>query len=512
MLTQVYYLFMSRPETHAAIYTRISRDIQGQGLGVERQREECQEMASRLGLTVKNTYSDNDISAYSGKHRPDYERLLGDIERGEVSAVLTWSADRLYRRTRELERYIDLCQPRNVKTHTVKAGDLDLTTASGRGNLRILGSVAQLETEARTERIQAQKAQAAKMGKFMGGRVPWGWTIEGGVALPKHVIKGGETIEIESVKGGKVVIDPAAAQFIREGTKAVLEGHGVVEVTRRWADAGARSLSGTRMNTTQVRRVLLRPRNAGIVTYHGVAVSSSWPQIVNVDDFRALEAKLNDRSISPQSAAKFKYLLSGLVRCHCGRYMTGFGAEATPEKPSYRRMYRCRVHQEGGRYVPGHATREMKNLDDFVVGMIAAYMSRPHSLELYRSEALNRASRASSSAPETPNESNDLYRRKDALARLFAEGVIDQAQLAEGTAAIRDQLAAIERRATSRGASAALAALMTQRDPGRAFKGAETAIQREAIGSLADIRILPGAKPGAGFNPDLVEFTWKTAP
>jgi site-specific DNA recombinase len=56
----------------AAIYCRISQDRAGAGLGVERQREDCAALADRLGWNVVETFTDNDLSAYSGKPRAGY--------------------------------------------------------------------------------------------------------------------------------------------------------------------------------------------------------------------------------------------------------------------------------------------------------------------------------------------------------------------------------------------------------------------------------------------------------
>ncbi|MHB1491318.1 MAG: recombinase family protein, partial [Cellulomonas sp.] len=60
----------------AVIYARISQDREGAGLGVERQRQDCQALADKLGWTVAETYIDDDASAYSGKPRPAYRRML----------------------------------------------------------------------------------------------------------------------------------------------------------------------------------------------------------------------------------------------------------------------------------------------------------------------------------------------------------------------------------------------------------------------------------------------------
>jgi site-specific DNA recombinase len=49
----------------AAIYARISSDVDGSGLGVARQLEDCRKLAESLGWPVAEEYVDNDLSAYS---------------------------------------------------------------------------------------------------------------------------------------------------------------------------------------------------------------------------------------------------------------------------------------------------------------------------------------------------------------------------------------------------------------------------------------------------------------
>ncbi|WP_313861316.1 recombinase family protein, partial [Mycobacterium sp.] len=65
----------------AAIYTRISLDQAGQGLGVARQLEDCRALADKLGWSVVKCFDDNDISAFSGKRRPGFEAMLDAMER-----------------------------------------------------------------------------------------------------------------------------------------------------------------------------------------------------------------------------------------------------------------------------------------------------------------------------------------------------------------------------------------------------------------------------------------------
>src|SRR6516162_9674816 len=103
----------------AAIYVRISQDRAGAGLGVERQETECRALAKRQGWAVTEVYCDNDLSAFSGRRRPSYERMLGDIEAGKITAVIAWHPDRLHRRSAELERYIGVCEAHRVENQTV---------------------------------------------------------------------------------------------------------------------------------------------------------------------------------------------------------------------------------------------------------------------------------------------------------------------------------------------------------------------------------------------------------
>ncbi len=113
-----------------AVYARMSLDKTGEGLGVERQEQECRELAARLGVTVSNVFSDNDISATTGKRRPGFEALLAS----KPEAVIVWHIDRLVRVTKDLERVIDL----GIPVHAVTAGHLDLATPAGRAVARTI--------------------------------------------------------------------------------------------------------------------------------------------------------------------------------------------------------------------------------------------------------------------------------------------------------------------------------------------------------------------------------------
>lgn len=157
--------------SRAAIYCRISLDRRGEGYGVERQERACRELAAQRGWTVGEVYIDNDISAHSGKPRPEWERLLSDIAAGRVDGLIAWHLDRILRRVIELERVVTVLEAspiKNLQVAFVKSVDVDLTTASGRMMARILATVAAHESEQKGERVRAARQQEAEAGKAHG--------------------------------------------------------------------------------------------------------------------------------------------------------------------------------------------------------------------------------------------------------------------------------------------------------------------------------------------------------
>ena len=82
--------------TETAIYARISEDRDGDAAGVGRQVEDALALAEARGFTVADRFIDNDRSAYNGRTRPEWERLLAELQAGHVTHVIAWANDRLY--------------------------------------------------------------------------------------------------------------------------------------------------------------------------------------------------------------------------------------------------------------------------------------------------------------------------------------------------------------------------------------------------------------------------------
>lgn len=329
---------------------RISRDRVGAGLGVERQEDECRELAERLGYEVAAVHADNDLSAYSGKPRPGYRALLDQIAEGKVDAVLCWHTDRLHRSPVELEEWITACEPRGVGVHTVKAGPLDLATPSGRLVARQLGAVARYEVEHMIERQKSAKAQAAAAGKWRGGRRPFGFESDG------------------------ITVRRAEAVLVADLTDRVLAGETLTALARELNSHGLSTSTGQPWNSRSLRRVLLRARNAGLIEHDGEVVGpAEWEAIVEPASWRSVRRLLTAEGRRAPLTGGLVYLGSGLYRCGvCDDDTTMISASTPGSRNGERRTmlpaYRCRKGS--------HLTRAARSLDDFVAALVIERLSR----------------------------------------------------------------------------------------------------------------------------------------
>ena len=294
------------------IYARISSDREGDQLGVTRQIEDCRRLAERDGYVVEDVYVDDDISAWSGTHRPEFERMVDDLRSRRIGAVLVWHLDRLTRHPRELETFIDLCDELHVELGCV-TGDVDLGSHIGRLTARMLGGLARYESDHKSERIRRKHEEIAANGRVSGGGSrPYGYEAD------------------------KVTVRAAEAAIVRECAKRLLAGEPVRSIARDLNERGVTSVSGGAWSPQSLRRMLASPRISGERSHHGEIVAKAvWPAIISPHDGAKIRALLANPERRTNKTAR-RYLLGGLLVCsHCGERLV-----ARPRSGGQRR-YAC---------------------------------------------------------------------------------------------------------------------------------------------------------------------------
>lgn len=277
-----------------ATYVRLS---QNRGHDEDKPDRQRIQIAPLLGTTPYEEYLDDDRSAYRGKARPAWTRLLDDIEAGHVNRIVAAHIDRVLRSTKELVGLIDLAEARPFVIETAASGTLDLSNSAGRMQARLLVTFAENESERKAERHQAKAAQLRSQGRSTGGPRPFGWKTPEGP------------------------LEPAEEELIRSGIRTLIEGGSLYAIRSSWNASGITSAMGNTFKTNlDVARILTRWRNAGLVEHAGEPVGPAcWPAIVTEDEVRAVRQILSDPSRKTTPGPTRKHLLSGLATCaKCG--------------------------------------------------------------------------------------------------------------------------------------------------------------------------------------------------
>lgn len=407
-------------QPRAAIYTRISDDKEGAGLGVQRQEEDCRKLAAAHGFAVATVYSDNDLSAYSGKKRPAYLAMVQAIESRQIDVVLAWHSDRLHRQPVELEHYAALCtktKSHSVRTYTVQGGEIDLASADGLLHAGMLGQIARWESAHKAKRVRRAQEQMALEGKWLGGTRPFGWKRT----------------------GDEWRIDEAEGEAVRMVCNGVIAGRSLGGIVAELNVAGIRTSRDKQWGYSQLRQLVQRPRNAGLADWQGEIVGvSKFPAIVSEDVWRAACSVLADPGRRRSQSNKAVHLLAGIAQCHCGELVRS--ATMATRNGVAPKVYRCPAKG------PGHVGKRISLVDEVVNRMMVSGLA--YSKLKPQQEA------STAELQGLTNETAAQRQRLTEAASMAAAGVITMGQLATMTAQIQSSLRAAEARMDDLGSRA----------------------------------------------------------
>lgn len=406
---------------NAGIYVRISQDAEDEGLGVARQRQDCERLAEGLGWNVVEVYEDNDISASTGKPRPAYQRMTRDIEAGAIRGVIVWDVDRLTRTPRELEDVIDWANKLGLDLANV-GGEIDLSTPQGKMTARIKGAVSRHEVEQASRRIRRKNLELAEQGWHHGPR-PFGWDVR-----PDKTLS----------------INEAEASVVRESAMRTLEGDTLWGIVRELNARGIPTIKGNRWSTAGLRSILRRWRNCGVRTHHGKEMGKGlWEPLYDRETHERLLALLDDPARrtdpnwAPNRGTEVKYLLSGLMHCAgCGSKLAGAKARdymvtvklasGPVKRPRhFPARYDCR--QDGCQSV----MRRMDELDPFVSEVVVQFLER---------EGVHAGGGEEESAREAREEVEGLEAKLSLISDQFADDIITPDQFQRLTSKLRPRL------------------------------------------------------------------------
>jgi DNA invertase Pin-like site-specific DNA recombinase len=453
---------------HCAVYLRQSQDKANDELAVSRQRADCLKLCKARGWEPVE-YVDNDTSASKGR-RPDYQRMLQDIRDGRIGAVVAWHLDRLHRQPIELEQFMALADEKRIALATV-TGDVDLSTDNGRLIARITGAVARAEIERKSARQQRAALQRAEQGRVhSGGRRPFGY----------H---------------DKVTVHKDEAKLVRRAYALALRGEALYSIAAQWNDAGVTTTTGGRWRSSTLRQVLVNPRYAGLRSYRGeilkdVDGQAQWPALVDVHTWEAVHNLITQPGRRKNLTPGRKYLLTGIAVCGVCDAPLASGSKGT---------YTTYVCKSKGCFA---VTRHQGPVDELVVDLVLAYLSRPDAADLLVDQgredldALRRRERV-------------LLDRLDALAVDYADELLDRRGYQVARERVESQLAEVTAKMHGGDRHRLLEDLVKAKNPRKVWAKKSLDNRRAIIQTLMRPKVLPAGK-GRRFRREQLVPGWVT--
>lgn len=464
----------------AGIYCRLSVAAVGDTTKVDDQERICRDLADRLGWDVAEVYQDNNRSAWQdNRKRKQWDRMVADVEAGKIAAIVVYHGDRLLRTQEDLLTLINLAKTRGIKLAS-PTGTRDLGNYDDQFVLEIEASMAKRESANISRRRKAQYDRWRRDGRVRpGGR--------GGRAF------GFETDGVTHKPHDRCVLATreltGEIDVIREMAARVLAGESVGSIARDVSARGWRTPAGHEFSHTTIRKMLARPRYAGLMPL-GLA-KAAWEPVLDRETWEEVCAQLEVRAkAAPRPSNAHRWLLSGIAECsecHQPLQINSAHKRRRSEGPAYRCVTPgCRkVH------------RRALYLDAYITGRTVRRLNDP---------AISQAP-----VPETPGLAAELLtlteRRAEAeqVIASYADRPERLSVLARALDSIDDRIAAIRAQVAASGGRRILAAHagITREQ----FETLPLATRRALIAAAYHIEVLPTGRRGPGFDPDSIRCT-----
>ena len=485
---------------------------------VRQQRTLTRAYVDRQHGQLLHEFRDDDQTAFQkiGGARPvrdDFTAMLAMLKANPGLRLVAYHADRLTRNDQDTAQLIEVCAASRNPVETISGGTYDLGNANGRKRLRDDASAAIYEVDHMTERVLEGRAVVVADGRWLGGRRPFGWELD-----PAPLIEDddGQLVPWLDEDGkpvrGILRLRQAEADALKTAMLDVLSGkRKAAAIARDWNAAGIVTSGGIPWNGNEVKRVLCRARNAGLLEHRGEVLGpATWPGVVDETTWRAVRAILTDPDRRTSPGPQIAHLLSFLARCGvCGEPVI---CTATRHRNDTKRaVYRCRAGTRG------HVARDEAALDEYVTELVIAVVSRRDAARLLipraePGEDLGRLYEEARAIQELMTERDKLHRNR----------VITTKELVDGRAQLSQELAEVQARIAEAGQDNVLVPLVRSRDPRALWNDLTLTQRRDVIRRLFDITLDPvtakGRPPGwrAGdryFRPGSVTVTpkWGTS-
>lgn len=458
-------------EAGTGIYCRLSLARMGDTTKVEDQERICRDLARSRGWEVTHVWRDNNVSAWRhDRKRPGWDAMLKALEAGELSAIIVYHGDRLIRHPWDLEVLLNVADAQGIQLAS-PTGTRNLDNAEDRTMLRVEAAFACRESDNISRRKKAGFERMA-----LDGIAP----APGGI--------GGRAFGYE--KDGRTPV-PAEAEAVRDAARRVVDGETLAAICRDIAAQGLTSTTAHPMTYATLKRILLRPRTAGLMSDRK---PGSWEPLISPQMQRDVRKALTGRG--PVTAVRTRYLLSGIALCWACRkpvQATNAGRRGRGIKG-----YAC--------VTPGcrKARRNVTHLDAYVIGRVCGLLAgTDFGPGIARAKAAGEAL-----SREIAFWEERLAESQETMGELARQPGLTAARLLRSIREIEVKLDGLRAREfTPR------RRLLTSHKgitPAQ-FRALPLHVQRQIVAGACVVTIKAATRMGPGFNPEDVDIVERTA-
>ena len=404
------YLEISNPmDYHVALYIRLSKEDENEGPSesVTNQKSLLNEFVQRHRLSVYDTYIDD---GWSGTNfdRPDFQRMIGDIEAKKVNMVITKDLSRLGRDYIMTGHYMERYFPEKRVRYISLLDGIDTGVESTANDITPFRAIMNdMYAKDISKKIKSVKRDKQRKGQFIGGKPMYGY-------------------KMHPTEKNKIVIDEEVAPVVRRIFAMALDGMSCRKIAATLNDEGvptpatycgwnmgrkgpyAGLWSSERIsemlqnetylgNMVQGRTVKISYKSKKCLKQdreNWVVVEGTHEPLVDAETFRKVRMLVNSRKHT--RSRTYDFLLKGLIFCHeCGYPLAVINRRnAAGEDVLY---FVCRTYQRFTKagICSCHSIKE-KTVTDAVIAKVRevceAYLD-PEKLLPMAQEALEQAQR-----------------------------------------------------------------------------------------------------------------------
>ena len=214
-------------------YTRVSTTRQADvGESLEVQARQLTGWAMMSGLSIDEFYVEAGVSGCIPiRERKAGGKLWDALKSGDT--VVAAKLDRMFRSSLDALQSISALKERGVSLVLLDLGTDSVTNGMAKLVLTILAAVAEAERDRIRERVSVSKADAKAQGKYLGGKVPFGFSV--------------------NVEG---MLEPVEAEQAALATMHLLKASGA---SLRAISAEVASTAGRRLSPNTIARILGTP-------------------------------------------------------------------------------------------------------------------------------------------------------------------------------------------------------------------------------------------------------------